>query len=64
MDRAQIMANAFEDELKKIASAKTKQAGKILPALVAGAAGWEILRRMNQDRKMGRAMRAQQSQGF
>lgn len=63
---ADVMANAFEDELKKIAEAKVvKVANKgslakfLIPAAI-GAAGYETIRRANQDRRMGRAMRVQQ----
>ena len=57
-----VLAAAFQDELVKIASEKQKRAGagKVLLPMVAGAAGFELLRRANQDRRMGRAMRAQQ----
>jgi hypothetical protein len=63
----EIMAAAFQDELQKIAASKAGIAGlaegavgkALLPAAV-GIAGYETLRRANQDRKMGRAMRVQQ----
>lgn len=67
-----IMAAAFQDELEKIASvsqqkladlasaAKSRIGRLAIPAL-AGAALYEGARRANQDRKMGRAMRVQQS---
>lgn len=61
-DYAEMMSASFEDELKKIAHAKLKQAGegtRVVPAMVAGAAGYEFLRRANQDRRAGRQMRLQ-----
>lgn len=60
---AETMANSFRDELKKIAQVK-KQSGIPASAValpVAGALGWEYLRRANQDRKMGQSMRMQQT---
>lgn len=74
---ASAMANAFEDELKKIArdglekaaaasgAEAASKAGRVLKAkylvpAAAGVAGYETLRRANQDRRMGRAMRIQQ----
>ena len=63
-DYAQIMAAAFEDEMQKIAEEKVAAINpKTMKTLgTAGAAvlGWEALRRANQDRRMGRAMRIQQ----
>lgn len=57
--RSDIMAAAFEDELKKIAQSKGRLAKTLIPA-VAGAAGFEALRRANHDRRTGRAIRLQQ----
>ena len=61
---AQTMAEAFEDELKKIAEAKiaglTPSQMKTLGLVGAGALGFETIRRANQDRRMGRVMRMQQ----
>lgn len=65
--RIDIMAQAFEDELRKIAAAK--QAMPNIPKFVvpaaAGAVGFETLRRANQDRRLGRQVRVQQgNQGY
>ncbi len=57
-----VMGDAFQDELQKIAA--EKKAGKVLPVLVAGGVGWEALRRANEDRKLGRQIRKQQSPGL
>lgn len=59
------MAEAFQDELAKIKIARLKQAAKkqgtgVLVPMLAGAAGFEYLRRANQDRKLGRSVRQQQ----
>ena len=54
------LAAAFEDELRKIAQQKLAISHKTLGLLGAGAIGAEILRRANDDRRMGRAMRMQQ----
>jgi hypothetical protein len=58
---AEAIAAGFEDELKKIASSKmlSGKAGVLAPA-AAGIAGYELLRRANQDRKIGRQVRMQQ----
>ncbi len=59
------MADAFQDELQKIAdlsnvkNALKGRVGKALPAAAAGALTYEGLRRANQDRKTGRQMRLQ-----
>ncbi len=65
-----VMAAAFQDELEKIAAYKQKVAnsapkggrGKVLAPMVAGAGLFELGRRANNDRKMGRAMRLQSQQ--
>ncbi len=49
---------AFEDELTKIAGITPLQ--KTLGLMAAGGITFETLRRANQDRRMGRAMRVQQ----
>lgn len=49
---------AFEDELIKIAGVTPLQ--KTLGLMAAGGITFETLRRANQDRRMGRAMRIQQ----
>lgn len=57
------LAIAFEDELVKIAQTKLSgltQAQKVIGLMAAGGVTYEALRRANQDRRMGRAMRAQQ----
>jgi len=57
------LASAFEDELVKIAHIKLSgltQAQKALGLMAAGGITYEVLRRANQDRRMGRAMRVQQ----
>lgn len=51
--------NAFEDELQKIAVMK-KEHLKTLGLVGAGAIGAESIRRAENDRRMGRAMRLQQ----
>lgn len=62
---------AFEDELEKIAATNPAGAKNLLSkhkgaigTAVAGAVGYESLRRANEDRKMGRMIRRQQNQGF
>lgn len=62
---AEVMAIAFEDELRKIAEAKIA-AGNFVNAknvglVGAGALGYEALRRAERDRRMGRAVRLQQN---
>lgn len=61
---AQAMAEAFEDELRKIANVKANNgvmpSNKTLALVGAGAVGYEALRRAERDRRMGRAMRIQQ----
>lgn len=63
----QTIADAFADELQKIAQQKlaklSPEAWKALGLAGAGALGYEALRRANSDRRMGRAMRVQQG-GF
>lgn len=58
------MAAAFQDELVKIAQEKAAKLSpatwKLLGVAGAGALGYEAVRRANQDRRMGRAMRIQQ----
>ncbi len=59
MDTVDVMSAAFSDELQKIARVNSKnlmRAGKATATIGA----WEALRRANNDRKMGRAMRRQQ----
>lgn len=60
------MAEGFGNELLKIAQSKkaslSGQVGKLLtnPAIllpIAGIAGWEILRKAETDRKLGRQLR-------
>lgn len=54
---------AFEDELVKIGQAKLAALTpfhKALGLMAAGGIGYEALRRANEDRRMGRAMRVQQ----
>jgi hypothetical protein len=57
-----IMAEAFENELVKIAQAKQASAKSLVLPAVAGAGIYELLRRANHDRKLGRAVRKQQGQ--
>ena len=65
-----VMANAFEDELRKIAAARmsklSSKAGlaKLLIPAGLGIAGYETVRRANRDRRMGRAMRVQQNASY
>ena len=62
-DYVDAMSRGFESELQKIAQAsvgaKALKAVKsptfLLPA--AGIAGWELLRKANEDRKLGREIR-------
>lgn len=59
------LIEAFQNELVKIAqekqaALKLKPSHKTLGVAAAGAAGYETLRRANQDRKNGRMMRIQQ----
>jgi hypothetical protein len=57
---AQRMAEAFEDELKKLAAPKIPPKSTMLvPGLVAGSLGTLALQRAHHDWKMGRAMRMQ-----
>lgn len=64
-NRLEMMADAFQDELQKIAKQKKAAAiGKALPLMAAGAAGWETMRRANEDRKLGRQVRKQQNPGI
>ena len=67
MDPVTVMASAFQDELEKIAVARealgfVAKHKKPIGLMVGGAVGYEGLRRANQDRRMGRAMRRQQQQ--
>jgi hypothetical protein len=70
MDFVEKMAVAFEDEMKKIASAASAAApiakkSLLIPGLVAGSIGTLALQRAHRDWRMGRAMRVQnQSQGY
>lgn len=55
------IAASFADELEKIAQEKIALPSKKTLAVGATSiAGYETLRRANQDRKMGRAVRQQQ----
>jgi len=63
-----VMASAFENELQKIAASKHASglltAKTLIPAAL-GIMGYETLRRVNKDRKIGRAVRMQgQGQGY
>lgn len=57
------MAQAFQDELEKIASA-AEGVGKHLKGALAPAVGgvalWEMARRANNDRQLGAQIRKQQ----
>lgn len=60
----QAIADAFQDEMLKIAEAS---GGKLSPTTIktvgllgAGALGYKAVSQANQDRRMGRAMRLQQ----
>lgn len=58
-----VLATAFEDELTKIAKAKLSAMTplhKALGLMAAGAGTYELVRRADGDRRMGRAMRMQQ----
>ena len=58
-----VLASAFEDELTKIAKDKLSSLTpmqKAIGLMAAGGVTYEALRRANQDRRMGRAMRMQQ----
>lgn len=58
------MSGSFQTELRKIAQARVKTSGLLtnpyLLAAGAGVAGWEGLKKVDKDRKLGRAMRMQQ----
>jgi len=62
-DYVDVMSRGFESELQKIAQANigtkalsmAKSPQFLLPA--AGIAGWELLRKANTDRKLGREIR-------
>lgn len=57
------MSNSFQTELGKIAHDRVKVASPINKYVLgagAGVAAWEGLKKMNKDRKLGRAVRAQQ----
>lgn len=59
-----VLSAAFEDELTKIAKDKLSALTpfqKALGLMAAGGVAYETVRRSNQDRRMGRAMRLQQS---
>jgi hypothetical protein len=59
----EVLASAFEDELTKIAKAKLSTITpfqKALGLMAAGAGTYELVRRADGDRRMGRAMRIQQ----
>ncbi len=61
------IAAAFEDELQKLAAEKlsmSPQAAKALGLVGAGAVGTEVLHRAERDRRMGRAIRLQQNNGY
>lgn len=73
MDRKFVekMAEAFQDELRKIghqklaAAATAAKSSLLVPGLAAGALGTLAAQRMHRDWRMGRAMRMQnQAQGF
>jgi hypothetical protein len=70
MKYADVMSQGFQDELRKIASQKEgqdlgsavgKKLGpwKIPAAIAGGVVGWEALKRLNRDRKLGRHLRRQ-----
>lgn len=71
MDFVEKMAAAFQDELKKIASAKqasaavetakavAKKPNILLPGMAVGALGTLALQRAHRDWRTGRAMRMQ-----
>jgi hypothetical protein len=57
------MCGSFEDELRKIAAEKLAAGEgykKVVLPMLAGAVGFEAIRRANQDRKIGRQVRIQQ----
>ncbi len=58
------MCSSFEDELRKIAAEKQAVKAHIVLPMLAGAVGFEALRRANQDRKLGRSVRFQQQQQY
>ena len=73
MSYVDIMAEAFQDELQKIASAKVVETAKkglaglgpgkkVLLTAAGTVGGYELLRRANQDRRLGRQVRLQQQQ--
>lgn len=65
------MAVSFQDELVKIADAKAalnlakvKPTAKTLAIAGGGALGFEAIRRANEDRRLGRQYRLQNSSGI
>lgn len=63
---AEILANAFEDEMKKIAQSKLAMKAstmKTIGLMGAGAVGAETIHRAETDRRMGKMVRKQQ-QGY
>ena len=69
MTFAEKMAQAFQDELQKIANEKAAAAPPaggskmLVPGLIAGSLGTIALQRAHKDWRMGRAMRVQ-NQGY
>lgn len=63
------MSNSFQNEMGKIAQSRVKESGlgslinKYTIGAGAGIAGWEGLKKVERDRKLGRAVRQQQQQG-
>jgi hypothetical protein len=61
------MSSSFQSEMAKIAQARVKEGGLINKYTIGGAgaiAGWEGLKKVEKDRKLGRAVRQQQGGGY
>lgn len=57
------MSSSFQSEMAKIAQARVKESGLINKYTLgagAGIAGWEGLKKVDKDRRLGRAVRQQQ----
>lgn len=56
---AEQMSRSFEDELQKIAAIKVAKGGGLLMPMAAGGLLTAALMRAEQDRRLGRRLRAQ-----
>lgn len=53
------MSDSFQSELHKIAAQKVGSLKKMLLPAAAGVAVWEGMKKVEKDRRMGRAVRRQ-----